>query len=812
MFNERYYINDKWLFFKEWQDDILEGMTSDAVEVRIPHSVSELPFHYYDESFLYGTFGYRRTFHAPASWRSKRILLTFEGAAHRAELFINSSQAAEHTCGYTPFTVDITDHIRLDASNTIIIKLDTRRELDQPPFYRGLEDLTFGGLYRDVYIEARDPVCMKNIFIRPTLQEIPKTRGMSLKRLKEVTVTGRVTTDVILSDRGRKRAEEHRLFVCQFLDGRQISNQPLPPEGNTTTLAGKVHLWDTASPHMYELRTELRLDGDIVDTDITRIGFRTITWKPSGMLLNGRRLVIRGLNRRQVWPYVGLAMPASIQAEDARILKEELGCNAVRACDGSPSSHFLDACDERGLLVFCDCYGRAKDASDKWIEAAGESVRDMAAFHFNHPSVMLWGTGFNGITDPDVRSGMASSVKELDPSRLTAASTRGRMEDIPEDVYACEDYSGSFEEPLIQPKGAVAPDRRKPYIISEYAGFNSPARIGSGERALSSQMMYHAGILNAIASEENIAGGFGSDMCDHFAGRIMASDDGIRPEGVMDAFRNPKYAAKVYAASSGRGNVLFISSHLNRQQNPGRIYGNVYMVTNADSVSMYCDDVLIREYSSHDALFSSMRHGPIEIDAYTTGEDGRLDLNRREDRLLSKYLNERVRGADENSAFMGITRTVLNRIYKLSDEKLDGIYSRYFDDGGTKSFRFEAKREGRTVATVIREPSVIMKLEAELSSSSLIEEHTYDVIAIRVRVTDQNDNVLEDFDGALQVKVRGPVELTGEAFVIRGGMCGLYVRSLGEEADAMISLFAEGAGPLHIPISVQVKSSLQAEL
>ncbi len=804
MFNNRCYINDKWLYYDKWQDGITEGIALDGTEVRLPHSVCMLPFHYYDEKEVYKVCGYRRTFRAPVEWKRKRLLLTFEGAAHRCEVFINSSFAGESSCGYNSFTMDITELVNIGAANSITVKLDTRLDLPQPPFYKGLEAVTFGGLHGDVYIEARDPVYMSDIFLNPTLQEIPKTRGMSLKRLQEVTVAGRITTVVSLSDRGRARAEEHRLFICQFLNGKQISNQPLAPNGSTTTLAGKVHIWDTASPRLYELKTELRLDGETVDTDISTIGFRMLSWKPSGFYLNGRRLVLRGLNRRQTWPYVGLAMPKSIQAEDARILKQELGCNAVRCCDGSPSSHFIDACDKYGLLVFCDVYGRAFDNEDDWRGAAMEAAIGMVRAHRSHPSVMLWGIGYQGVSDADWKKELHQAVKTLDPSRYTAATTSLRMEEILEEVYAYEDYSGTQEEAFVQPKAAVTSDRKKAYIISSYGGYQSPAKPGSSPPVMTAQMLCHASILNSIASEDSISGGFGADMCDHNARRITASDDGIRSYGVMDAFRNPKYAAWVYAAASGRGNVLFVSSHMNRRQNPGRVYGNVYIVTNADRVAMYCDGIRIKDYASSEAVFSSMRHGPIEIDNYTIEEDGRLDMDRREDKLLSRYLNERVKGAGANSAVMGITGTILKRIYKLSDEKLDNIYSRYFDAGDTRSFKFEAIQDDRVVSAVIKEPSNSMRLGVRLSKDELVEELTYDVIAVRVGVFDQNDNVLEDYDGYLRCEIKGPAALIGGDTVFRGGRCAFYIKSLNRAGEAMVSLFADGLKPVHISVPVKV--------
>ena len=88
-----------------------------------------------------------------------------------------------------------------------------------------------------------------------------------------------------------------------------------------------------------------------IDHYETRIGFREARFTPEGFYLNGKHLKLRGLNRHQTFPFVGQAMPARVQRRDAWILRKELKCNIVRTSHYPQSPHFLDACDEYGLLV-----------------------------------------------------------------------------------------------------------------------------------------------------------------------------------------------------------------------------------------------------------------------------------------------------------------------------------------------------------------------------------------------------------------------------------------------------------------------------
>ena len=104
----------------------------------------------------------------------------------------------------------------------------------------------------------------------------------------------------------------------------------------------------------------------MIDQYDTRIGFREARFTPEGFHLNGKHLKLRGLNRHQTFPFVGQAMPARVQRRDAWILKKELKCNIVRTSHYPQSPHFLDACDELGLLVFEEIPGWQHIGDQGW--------------------------------------------------------------------------------------------------------------------------------------------------------------------------------------------------------------------------------------------------------------------------------------------------------------------------------------------------------------------------------------------------------------------------------------------------------------
>ena len=131
-----------------------------------------------------------------------------------------------------------------------------------------------------------------------------------------------------------------------------------------------------------------------------RFGFREIHYKNDGLYLNGKKIKLRGLNRHQSFPYVGYAMPKSAQYKDAEILKYSLGVNTVRLSHYPQSNHFMDRCDELGILVFDEIPGWQHIGDSKeWRELAKENVREMIMKDWNHPSVFIWGVRINESKD-----------------------------------------------------------------------------------------------------------------------------------------------------------------------------------------------------------------------------------------------------------------------------------------------------------------------------------------------------------------------------------------------------------------------------
>ncbi len=806
----RLYLNDDWLFTEQFEDSLVapEYPENTLQPVRLPHTCKETPFHYFDESLYQMVSGYRRHLLIPKDWQGKRILLTFEGAAHDSTVFCNGKKVGEHHCGYTAFTVDLTDNVLYGQDNLLCVRLDSRENLNVPPFGYVIDYMTYGGIYRDVRLEVKEKVSLSDIFVHTAIDF--RSSPVTAQITSEITLTEsdeNVTIRQYYMPKSTAAAQESWRLLCEQTVSTDVS---CDKEFSLTATITAPLLWDTEEANLYILKTQLYQDNTLLDETETTFGIREAVFKKDGFYLNGRKLRIRGLNRHQSFPYVGYAMPKSMQRLDADLLKKELGLNAVRTSHYPQSHYFLERCDELGLLVFTEFPGWQHIGDDSWKAQAVANAEDMIRQYRNHPSIILWGIRINESPDDDAFYEKTNAVAhKLDPSRPTGGVRAMKKSHLLEDVYTYNDFLHDGEMPGCDPKKKVTSDMEKPYLISEYNGHMYPTKAFDNEERRSEHAIRHANVLDAVASQSDIAGSFGWCMFDYNTHKDFGSGDRICYHGVMDMFRNPKLASNIYACEQEQTPVLEITSSMDIGEHPGCNRGNIYILSNADSVKMYKNDRFIKEYLPEMSPYKHLKHGPILIDDFIGDSFAQNERFRpKHAKEITDAMNLVARGSlNHIPKRLYLTALKLLLIYHIDFAEVTRLYTKYIGDwGGTATiYRFDAIKDGKVVKSVTKEPVREIRLEAEADHTILTEQHSYDVALVRIRAVDDHGNVLPFYQEPVRLITEGDISIIGpDTIALQGGMGGTYVKSTGRSGRGALLLQSQTAGEIRIPFQIKI--------
>ena len=818
---ERIYLNEDWYFSEHFEDSMTDPAagTAGMRKVRLPHTVRETPFRYFSESLLEMVSCYRRVISIEEAWRSGHILLTFEGAAHEAVVYINGKKAAVHYSGYTAFTIDMIPYLTEGPEQVVAVKLDSRRTLNQPPFGGVVDYMTYGGLYREVYLEIKPETYIEDVYV------VTPDVLCEEKVLKaDVTVCGMkeglsLEADLALWEPEEIMSEEG------FADEAHLEEPAVSPRETQlhnrisclTFAATGVINWDLDFPQLYVLTLRLKEGEKVLDEKKVRFGFREIAFDADGFFLNGEYIKLRGLDRHQSWPYVGYAMPARPQQLDADLLKAELGCNIVRTSHYPQSQHFIDRCDEIGLLVFTEIPGWQHIGDREWKRKAVRNVREMIMQYRNHPSIIMWGVRINESPDDDAFYFKTNQLAhELDLYRPTGGVRNFRKSHLYEDVYTYNDFVHSGDNAGCEPKSRISSDMEKGYFISEYNGHMYPTKMWDDEPHRIEHALRHARVLQDVAASPDIAGCTGWCMFDYNTCADFGSGDHICYHGVMDMFRNPKLAAAVYKSQSDDEYMMEVANCMEIGEYPGAYMGDLYVFTNADSVRVYRNDRLIGEFYPDEKRFGDLPHPPVIIDDLIgdqlVRDEGIAPALAAELKKLFREL-QREGSAISDATMRRFALIKAASLGKLTAEECRRLFERYGSLWGASAvcWKFEAIADGKPARDFFGNPLVRVCTPAEqvnlsitADTTELVEVHSYDVATVHIEAADENGNHLSYYQEPLRFEASGAIRLIGPEMVsMQGGWTGTYVRSTGEAGEGRLKVIS-GKGESEIIFNVRI--------
>lgn len=618
--------------------------------VTLPHTVTKLSWRRWDPATWEKRWIYRRHFDLPRQLAGLRVFVDFGAALTGTAATLNGTDLPEHLGGYLPFSYEITDEVS-KRNNLLAVVLDSRFNLNVPPNRVAPAPTTSvdfwqpGGMYRPVSLRGVPHTYLADVFAKPV-------DVLGADRRVEVQCTvdadrvpeGGVRVEVELLGDGRRIAAGSAP-VALSAPGRATANV-------TLSGLGDVELWELDAPRLYDVVTTLRIGRTAVHDHRTRIGFREARFETDGFFLNGERVQLFGLNRHQIYPFAGNAMPARVQRRDAEILRRDLNCNMVRCSHYPQSEAFLDACDELGLLVFEEAPGWGVYFGDEeWKERVRRDVREMVLRDRNHPSIVIWGARLNEAGSSAEGVALFSQTRDiahaLDDSRPTTGAMLGGGRQFPayeQDVFSINDYRrDSSGETTLQPPRTVD---AKPYLVTEAVGtLSGPARYYRRTDPVADQQgqaYAHARVHEVAWSNPRYSGLLPWSGYDYPSG-AGNQFEGVKYTGVADLFRVPKPGAAIYQAQVEPAVRPVIQPafywDFGPQSPPNGPGPGAMICSNCDRLELFVGGEPFASVEPDRARFGHLPHPPSFVDLAVDGSSRpelRIDGYVGDDKVLSR--------------------------------------------------------------------------------------------------------------------------------------------------------------------------------
>ena len=753
-------LNFNWLL-STFEPSHVRHVNVDAFdEVNLPHHAVEVPFNNFNENMLLGVFSYVKKLDIKDTWKGKLLKLRFEGVAHQAKVYVNQMLIVEHKGGYTPFDVDLTNHVRYGESNELLVVVDSNEDPHIPPFGGVVDYLGYSGIYREVYLYVYEIHHIIDVFI--------KTDGAKA-----------ISIDVQTS-----RPEGMLIYKIKDKDQHVVVKGMVIVENEKTTIETFVNepfLWDIDHPYLYQLDLHYDIQQTLMDSVVEMFGIRHVEFLKDGFYLNHRKLKLIGLNRHQSYPYVGYAMPKSIQEEDADILKYNLGLNCVRTSHYPQSKHFIRRADEIGLLVFEEIPGWQYIGNETWQEQALMDVNDMIMRDRNHPSIMLWGVRINESPDHKTFYQKTNALaRSLDPTRQTGGVRNIQHSEFFEDVYTYNDFSHTGNNPGLDQKKKIT--KNVPYLVTEYNGHMFPTKKYDTESKRIEHAKRHINVIDAMMKQDNqISGAIGWCMNDYHTHQEFGSGDRICYHGVLDMFRIPKYAAFSYSSQQDHQIVMEVLSTMNIGEHPGGLLPDVYILTNVDYVKLYKNDTFIKTFYPAKEKYPNLKHPPIVIDDLIGESLSTQEGMKPKDAKRAKRIFKAITTYGNRLPLKyKLSMLMVLKKYKLTiNQGVEMFYKHTSGWGSTKlSYRFEGYKKDECVKTITKENMISSRIIVESTRNRLIIGDTHDVLRFVVKKVDQNHEILPYAFDTISIETNKHIALIGpQQISLQGGSIGFYVKS-----------------------------------
>ena len=426
----------------------------------------------------------------------KRIHICFEGVEKAMYLWLNGQFIGYAEDSFTPSEFDLTPYIK-EKGNVLAVqvhKMSTAAFLEDQDFFR------FFGIFRNVTLKAIPDVHLEDVWFKPVLNQDNESGSVSVSMKVSATDSQNVTAGFILKDR------EENILVEKSL---QLNKENNYLEGTVCVDLESVKLWDNHNPYLYHAYVELKAeDGSLAEVIPYDIGFRRIEIIDKVVYLNGKRLVITGVNRHEWNARTGRCIGIEdMKADISCMLRNNI--NSVRTCHYPDQIPWYYMCDDAGIYVMAETNLESHGSFQKlgaiepscnvpgsipqWRDAVLERAKNNFETFKNHPSILFWSLGNESYAGDDIEAMNVYFAEKKD----------GRLVHYESSYYnrAYEDTISDFETRMYAKPEDVEEylnnSPKKPYILCEFMHDmgNSMGGLGSYMKLIDKYDMYHGGFI-----------------------------------------------------------------------------------------------------------------------------------------------------------------------------------------------------------------------------------------------------------------------------------------------------------------------------
>ena len=438
---------------------------------------------------------YRTRFDLEEKLIGKRIRICFEGVEQAMYVWLNGKFVGYAEDSFTPSEFDLTPYIR-EKGNVLAVevhKMSTAAFLEDQDFFR------FFGIFRNVTIKAIPDTHLQDLWIHPVLKQDNKSGVITVSIKLSSVMNGKKSAKFVLADKlGNK-------LLCEDI---VLTDSKDMIEGYVKAEIVRVIPWDNHNPYLYHTFVELYEDEQLVEVVPYKVGFRRLEIIDKVIHLNGKRLVLLGVNRHEWSPKTGRSIGMEEMQSDMSCIKKN-NINAVRTCHYPDQIPWYYMCDEEGIYLMSECNLESHGSFQKlgaiepscnvpgsipqWKEAVIDRARNNFETFKNHTSVLFWSLGNESYAGDDIEA-MNRYFKEKNDGRLVHYESsyynrayEDTISDVESRMYATP---AAIEEYLLH-------SAKKPYILCEFMHDmgNSMGGLGSYMKLIDQYDMYQGGFI-----------------------------------------------------------------------------------------------------------------------------------------------------------------------------------------------------------------------------------------------------------------------------------------------------------------------------